>query len=139
MSNTHTPKKKSRRLGHIAKFLAIHAGIILLLETDIAVMSASVLHSGGGAFLTSDATHSETAQPAGHELKVAEALHGAAQDALNTVITSQFVTSILFVVLGFFLHMLWVSHRNGGERPVRVTEKKKQRKEPAWYWMEIRI
>jgi len=137
MSNTHKPTKKPHKMKHLAKFLAIHAGILLLMETDIAMMSASVIHDNSMiapvAAITTDKLPTETV------LKAADSLHNAAETGVGMLITSQLVTSILFVVLGFFLHVLWVSHKQNGERPVHVTVKKRKKKEPTWYWMELKV
>lgn len=137
MSNTHKESTKRHKAKHLAKFLAIHAGILLLMETDIAMMSASVIHENKVlapvAAVTTDKLPTETV------IKAAGSLHHAAETGVGMLITSQLVTSVLFVVLGFFLHVLWVSHKNNGERPVRVSVKKREKKEPQWYWMELKI
>lgn len=135
MSNTQKPTNKRHKAKHLAKFIAIHAGILLLMETDIAMMSASVIHDteilAPVAAVTTDKLPTESV------IKAADSLHNAAETGWSMLITSQLITSILFVVLGFFLHVLWVSQK--GERRVRVTEKKRTKKEPTWYWMEMRI
>ncbi len=120
---------------HLAKFLAIHAGILLLMETDIAMMSASVIHDN--EILAPVAAVTTEKLPTESVIKAADSLHHAAETGWSMLITSQLITSILFVVLGFFLHVLWVSHK--GERRVRVTEKKSDRKTPNWYWIEMKI
>ncbi len=137
MSNTQKTTEKQSRWKHLSKFLAIHAGILLLMETDIAMTTASVLHENKVlapvAAVTTDKLRTESV------IKAAGTLHHAAESGVGMLITSQLITSILFVVLGFFLHVLWVSHRNNGERPVHVSVKKGAKKEPTWFWMEMRI
>jgi len=122
---------------HLAKFLAIHAGILLLMETDIAMTSASVLRNSD--MLAPVAAVTTDKLPTESVLKAADTLHSAAETGVGMLITSQLITSILFVVLGFFLHVLWVSNKNNGERPVHVTVKKRKKKEPTWYWMELKV
>lgn len=137
MSNTQKKLKKNSRLKHLSKFAALHAGILLLMETDIAVTSASVIHNN--KILAPVAAVTTDKLPTESVLKAADNLHAAAETGIGMLITSQLVTSVLFVVLGFFLHVLWVSHKNNGERPVPVKVKKSKKKEPTWYWMEVRI
>jgi len=139
MSNTQKRKNKGSRFKHIASFVAIHLGILLLMETDIALTSASLLESGGGVLLKPVATATMGSAPAQATIKAADSLHAAAEEGLQTIIASQLVTGILLVTLGFFLHVLWVSHKANGERPVRVSVKKSKKKQPSWYWMEVRI
>jgi len=140
MSNTHKTKKRKQRVKHMAKFAAIHLGILLLMETNIAVTTASVIQSGEGSLLAPATATISGSAPAQSVLKAANTLHEAARDGLNTIITSQLVTGVLFVLLGFFLHAVLVSHKSpAGERPVHVTVKKRKKKEPTWYWMELKI
>lgn len=139
MSNTQKTKKKGNRFKHITSFVAIHLGILLLMETDIAMTSASLLESGGGVLLKPMATATNGAVSTESVIKAADSLHGAAEEGLQTIIASQLVTGVLLVTLGFFLHVLWVSHKASGERPVRVSVKKTKKKESAWYWMELRV
>lgn len=125
---------------HIAKFAAIHLGILLLMETNIAVTTASVLETGEGALLAPATATISGSAPAHSVLKAANTLHAAARDGMNMIITSQLITGVLFVLLGFFLHAILVSHKSpSGERPVHVTVKKRKKKEPTWYWMELKI
>lgn len=139
MSNTHKRKKHPRRFKHIASFVAIHLGILLLMETDVAVVTASLVESGKGTFLEPAAITLESG-PAQSVIKAADTVHGAAQDGIHTLIASQLVTGILLVTLGFFLHVLWISHQKAKEeQPVRVTVKKSKKKEPTWFWVEMRI
>lgn len=139
MSNTQKPKN-NRKFRHIASFIAIHLGILLLMETDISVVSASLLQSGEGTFLEPAATATMGSVPAQSVIKAADSIHGAAQEGIHTLIASQLVTGILLVTLGFFLHVLWVSHKKSkDEQPVRISVKKGKKKEPTWYWMEVRI
>ncbi len=137
MSNTHKKNKKPSRLKHLTKFVALHAGILLLMETDIAMTSASVIHNN--TVLAPVAAVTTDKLPTDTVIKAAGTLHNAAETGIGMLITSQLITSILFVVLGFFLHVLWVSHKQNGERPVHVTVKKRKKKEPTWYWMELRV
>lgn len=137
MSNTHKPTKKPHKMKHLAKFLAIHAGFLLLMETDIAMTSASVLRNSD--MLAPMAAVTTDRLPTDSVIKAADTLHAAAESGVGMLVTSQLITSVLFVVLGFFLHVLWVSNKNNGERPVHVTVKKRKKKEPTWYWMELKV
>lgn len=138
MSNTQKTVKKQSRWKHLSKFLAIHAGILLLMETDITMTTASVLHEN--KMLAPVAAVTTDKLPTESVIKAAGTLHHAAESGVGMLITSQLITSILFVVLGFFLHVLWVSHKQAkDEQPVRVSVKKSKRKEPTWFWMELKI
>lgn len=139
MSNTQKQKKHPSRFQHIATFVAIHLGILLLLETDVTVVTASLIQSGKGTLLEPAAVTLES-QPAQSVIKAADTVHGAAQEGIHALIASQLVTGILLVTLGFFLHVLWVSHRKSkDERPVRVSVKKRSKKEPQWFWVELKV
>jgi hypothetical protein len=140
MSNTHKAKKHRRKFHHIAKFAAIHLGILLLLETNIAVTTASILNSGEGSLLAPITTATVRSPQAQSVIKAADQLHHAATEGLNAIITTQLVTGVLFVLFGFFLHAAWVVHKSPtGERPVHITVKKRKRKTPMWYWIEMRV
>jgi len=137
MSNTHKRTKKRSKLKHLTKFLAIHAGILLLMETDIAMTTASVLHEN--KMLAPVAAVTVDTIPTESVMKATDTLHQAAETGVGMLITSQLVTSILFVVLGIFLHVQWVSPTTNRGRPVPVLLKKRKKKEPTWYWMELRV
>jgi hypothetical protein len=116
-----------------AAIFSLLLGSAMAFVNEATLLSAEVTTGQGSSVLD---------HPAARALN--QSLHGAAlatQQTITAVAGQQLVTGILLILLGFFLHALFLSQQTG-ERRVHVTAAPTQKpvfKKGQWFWVEMKI
>jgi hypothetical protein len=115
---------------HYSVIASLFAGIALVIQGGIGTLKADL--TGVGSTVLA------------YENQIIDdgALHGAAFVPLyeSAAAGMQLAVGVLLIVLGFFLHALFMA---GDERRVRVHAVDKPKlvlqKQPQWFWIEMRM